>query len=128
MHYWKQYLLNNDVDVCCVSETHFNNVRSTMFREAFEDKYMVFLKSRSDMKDNDKGSGGIAVLIKKNLGEANEIKRKREDGLLWIKLIHEGRVIYIASIYILPAGAVRTAHNDRLWEQLGSDIIEYKCQ
>ena len=111
-----------------MTETHLTEEREKWFKKAVEDKFYVFCKNRSDMKERDKGSGGVAILVRKHIGEATKIEKKREDGLMWIKLLHEGRKMYIATVYLLPAGAVRIEHNDSLREQLGRDIAEFRGQ
>ena len=66
----------------------------------FGDQYIIITKNRSDIKKRDKGSGGIAILIKKDVGKVEEIKKKRTDGLLWMKIECEVRTIYIYAQYI----------------------------
>ena len=76
MYSFKQYLFTHKIDICCVTETHLNEIREKWFREVFEDQYIVIVKNRNDMKKRDKGSGGVVILVNKNVGKVEVVKKK----------------------------------------------------
>ena len=78
------------------------------------------------MKRGDPGSGGVAIMMKKELGKIDFIKKKRIDGLMWTKIECEGRIIYIATVYMVPQGSPYYENNNVIREQLEEDIGAYK--
>ena len=126
MYAWKQYLCRREIDICCVTETHLNEEREKMFRMVFEDRFIVHSKRRRNMKVRDKGSGGIAIMVRREVGEVEMITEKRMDGLMWTKIVCVGRKLFIATVYIVPEGTVRAGQNISIREELERDIGKYK--
>ena len=60
------YIRKTGWGVTCLTETKWNEVRETVFRNLAKD-YWVFCKHREGTKDNDDGSGGVAILVKKDM-------------------------------------------------------------
>ena len=123
---WKQYLKRNEIDICCVSETHLNDERKLIFEKVSEKQIHVVVKNRADVKDSRKGSGGVAILVRKKIGKIKVIKIKTSDGLLWVQIESSSRFIYVASVYLVPRGSTRWENNSKIWENLERDIIEYR--
>ena len=114
MYSFKQYLFIHKINICCVIETHLNKRRERWFREVFGDQYIVIVKNMRDMKKMDKVSGGIAILVKKTIGKIERVMKKRSNGLMWISIKCEGRIIYLAPVYIVPVGSTRYEQNVKM--------------
>ena len=111
---WKQYLEDNNVDICCITETHLKDTnigrrqnkkkkfQNTEFHKFFKDSYEVITKNRRNQRGR-RGHGGIGIMIKRNIGKVREIEQKRQDGLLWTEISCGHRKIYIATDYMVPA-------------------------
>ena len=91
---WKQYLENNKVDICGITETHLKNTKirrkqmrtknnigryqTAEFHKFFTDQYIVITKNRRNQRGR-RGHAAIGILIKTNVGKVKEIERKRND-------------------------------------------------
>ena len=76
---WKQYLEDNNIDICSMTETWLKDTNKmnnrnlssttiiTEFHKFFEDQYIVFTKNRKNQRGR-KGHGCIGILIRKNIG------------------------------------------------------------
>ena len=80
------------------------------------------------MKHGDKGSGGVAILVRKGLGTVEEVKTKGIEGLLWAKIKCEGRTLIVAAVYLVPIGSRYYEKNYNIREQLEKDIGMFKQQ
>ena len=142
---WKHYLEDNNIDICCITETWLkeSNIQSkankeknrnmesptvrTEFHKFFEDQYTVITKNRKNQRWR-KGHGVIWILVRKKIGKAKKITRKRQDGIMWTEIRCGGRLIYIATVYMVPIGSPYYEQNEIIRQELESDIREYKEQ
>ena len=83
---WKQYLLEEAIDICCVTESRLDSRRDGIFGEMFGDVFNCFIRSRRNMKRLDPGSGGVVVLVKKDLGKARLMKNGKCEDLVWVEV------------------------------------------
>ena len=73
---WKQYLIEEKVDICCVTETHTDERRAEMMKDILADKFHCITKIRKNSKRRDYGSGGLAIIVVKR--GCDLIKKKAE--------------------------------------------------
>ena len=92
-----------------------------------KNQYTLITKNRKNQKGW-KGHGGIAILIKKNIGKTKIIEGKRHDGIIWIEISCGGRKIFLASIYMVPVGSPFYEENDIIRKELEKYITEFKDQ
>ncbi len=50
MRCWKQYLIEEDIHLCCVTETHMDSTREEDSREIFEDEFQCSVRIRGERK------------------------------------------------------------------------------
>lgn len=128
MRRWKQYLIEEDIEICCVTETHLNKKREIIFREIFKEDFNCIIRNRKDRKEGDSGSGGLAILIKKGLAKVNPILKKGSDEIVWAEVVGAGKSLFIATVYIVPKKSTRYVDNDEVREELELNIMRYKEQ
>jgi exonuclease III len=58
MRCWKQYMVEEKVDICCVTETHLDEKRERLLISILEDKFECLSRIREERKRGDYGSGG----------------------------------------------------------------------
>ena len=133
----------NKIDICGITETHMKNnnerkeiksnknkiqqsiTKETDFHRFFEDQYIVITKNRKKQKGR-RGHGGIGIVVRKNIGTVKELKEKSNDGILWIEINCGGRMLYIATVYMVPIGSPFYEQNSQIRQELEKDISEYK--
>ena len=125
---WKQYLLEKEIDICCVTESRLDSARDKIFEEMFGDVYNCFIRSRTHMKRLDPGSGGVAILVKKGIGKATLTKIGKCQDLVWVEVEGEDMTLYVASAYMVHAGSNWQANNLVLRNELEEDMMTYKNQ
>ena len=119
-------MVDEYVDICCITETHMDEKREKQLLSIFEDKFECISKIRKNKKRNDYGSGGIAVMVRKDRGKIKQVKGKGRDGILWVEVEGTGRKMYIATVYIVPMKSTRYKQNIELRRELEEDIIRFK--
>ena len=123
---WKQYLLEEEIDICCVTESRLDARRDGIFEEMFGDVFNCFIRSRKHMKRRDPGSGGVVVLVKKDIGVARLIKNGKCEDLVWVEVEGKDTPLYIASVYMVHARSNWQSNNMLLPSELEEDIITFK--
>ena len=137
---WKQYLIDHNVDICCITETHLKSLKKPKrtkgskkkyqesdFQKFFKDQYTIITKNRKNQKGR-RGHGGVGILVKKKVGIVKEVEGKRNEGLLWIEVNCGKRKIFIATVYMVPAGSPYYTGNNKIRLDLERDITEFKEQ
>ena len=51
MRYWKQYLVEEKIDICCATETHMDEEREKLLIDIFEDKFECISKIRKEREE-----------------------------------------------------------------------------
>ena len=95
---WKQYLLEEKVDLCCVTETHFDEKREQLFKEVFGIEFHCLSKIRKNRKRQDYGSGGVAILVRKGRGRPKLARYKGSDEIVWAEIEGLGRTIHVIAV------------------------------
>ncbi|NRA93849.1 MAG: hypothetical protein HRU26_14440 [Psychroserpens sp.] len=67
-------------------------------------------------------------MVRKKIGTIKQVKKKKTDGLLWVQIECSGRLIFLASVYLVPRGSTRWGNNNKIWENLERDIIEFRTK
>ena len=64
--------------------------------------------------------------MRKNKGKIKLVKRKGNEGILWVEVEGTGRKMHLAVVYIVPTKSTRYKNNIALRNELEEDIIKYK--
>ena len=106
----------------CLTETKWNEVRENVFRNLAKD-YWIFCKHRKGIKDNDDGSGGVAILVKKDLDWDREpvpIEGVGEvEGVIRVSVYGTGERYNIGGFYVPPSTSDWAITNELVWERDG---------
>merc|ERR1712083_413232 len=112
MRCWKQYLVEEKIDICCATETHMDEEREKLLIDIFEDKFECISKIRKERKKGDYGSGGLAILMRKSKGKIKLVKKKGNEGILWVEVEGTGRKMHLAVVSL----------SDLIWSEWGSQV------
>ena len=125
MRCWKQYLMESGVDLCAMTETHFDQKKEKLFHQMFEDEYEIVTKIRRNRKRRDYGSGGVAVVVRKGNYTIAKAKKTVHEDVLWVEVKGMARRIFIAVVYIVPLKSSRYYKNGALRRELEEDIVNF---
>ena len=125
---WKQYLMDADVDMCGVTETHGNEKKDRMMHSVMGDDYHCITKIRKNRKARDHGSGGLAIVVRKGRGIPKIAKAKGSDEILWVEMKEIGRKIFVAVVYIVPSKSTRYHQNGAIRRELTADIMRFTAE
>ena len=93
--------------------------------------YMEFNVCRPSVKSARRGSGGITVLLRKQLSDYLCFVKSHENGIVWFKVIQQSYDqcdIYLCYIYIPPKDSFRNVVTDEdLFDLLYTDVIKYNA-
>merc|ERR1712150_141939 len=67
-----EYILNRKVHIWVLTETHLKKGSEILFDNIFETRYQVIHNSRKRINKMDNGSGGVTILIDKNIEWKNK--------------------------------------------------------
>ena len=126
MRCWKQYLYEEDVDICGATETRMNVDREKKFHAVFKDDFHCVTKIRKNRKKNDFGSGGLALLVRKGSGTPRLAKESGSDEILWVEMEGLSQKVYIAVVYLVPVKSTRYKFNGAVRRELEVDIIKFR--
>ena len=126
MMMWKQYLMEEKVDLCGATETHMDEKREEEIGSVFENDYHCITKRRRRRKKGDYGSGGLAVLVRRGAGVPKLAKEKGSDEILWVEIEGLERTIYVAVVYLVPRKSARYGGNEEVRRELEGDIVEFR--
>ena len=116
MRCWKQYLVEEKIDICCATETHMDEEREKLLIDIFEEKFECRSKIRKERKKGDYGSGVLAILMRKDKGKINLVKRKGNEGIIWVEVEGTGRNVHLAVILGVPNDLFSTGwRNSKRW-------------
>ena len=122
---WKQYLMDEDVDICGATETHGNEKNDRMLHSVMDDDYHCITKIRKNRKARDYGSGGLAIVVRKGRGVPKLAKAKGSDEILWVEMKEMGRKLFVAVVYLVPSKSTRYHLNGATRSELTSDIMKF---
>ena len=128
MRMWKQYIMEEEIDLCCATETHMDARRQKEIEDVFETDYHCILKRRKKRKKGDYGSGGLAVLVRRGMGVPKVAKNKGSDEILWVEVDGLGGTIYIAVVYLVPKKSSRYGDNNGVRRELEEGIYEFRAR
>ncbi len=121
--------LINGEDIIAITETHIGE----------HDKlsvpgYVVKRKVRKKSRKAKKYSGGIALIVKKELESSIEILKSKSDNILWskIKCSDGGNDFLLGTVYISPLNSTYSknvlCNQFKTWEILTEEIAFYKSK
>merc|ERR1712083_1009573 len=87
-----------------------------LFDNIFENRFQVIHNSRKRISKMDKGSGGVTILIDKNIKWKNiptEMKNRRNEGMPWIYVETDDKKLNICGVYIVPNSSNRSTINNK---------------
>ena len=128
MRMWKQYLMEEEIDLCCATETHMDARREKEIEEVFENDYHCILKRRKKRKKGDYGSGGLAVFVRRGMGVPRVARSKGSDEILWVDIEGLERKIYVAAVYLVPKKSSWYADNAEVRRELEEGIYEFRAR
>jgi len=120
--------MEEDIDLCCVTETHMNEAREGKFKEIFGDVFHCITSRRMKTKNKDTGSGGVAIVVRKGRGRVREVKRKGNDDIVWAEVEGLGQKIHVAGVYMVPIKSSRYKNNPAMRQELEREIERLRHQ
>ena len=126
MRMWKQYLMEERVDLCGATETHMDAKREKEIESVFENDFHCIMKRRRKRKKGDYGSGGVAIFVRRGAGRPKLAKEKGSDEILWVEVEGIGRTVHVAVVYLVPKKSSRYGDNMEVRRELEEDIIRFK--
>ena len=126
MRMWKEYLMEEGVDLCGATETHMDARRKKEFESVFENDYHCIMKRRRKRKKGDYGSGGLAIFVRRGAGVPKLSREKGSDEILWVEVEGLERIIYVAVVYLVPRKSARYGGNAEVRRELEEDIVEFR--
>jgi hypothetical protein len=106
------------------TETHFEQKHSLAFEEIAEKKeYKTYSITRL-MRRFDKGSGGVTVMVDKQL-QSREMRRSKLEDLIWVRLEIGQERVFIGGTYLVPEASSRRRKAEQLVEEIGKDVARF---
>merc|ERR1712228_632008 len=116
-----EYILNRKVHIWVLTETHLKKGSEILFDNIFENRYQVIHNSRKRISKMDNGSGGVTILIDKNIKWKNkpkEMKNRRNEGMTWIYVETQDKKMNICGVYIVPKSSNRATINNTIIDEI----------
>ncbi len=116
------------VDVCVVSESRFIEGRGEeLMQEIFREEYEWYGRDRRGQRSKG-GEGGVGILMRKGIGEANVIKISDNYDLIWLKIEIKQEILAIGGVYLSPEYSNRVGSLEELLEELEDDISRFRTE
>lgn len=111
-------------DICCFQECKTDGVDEISIRERFSDYgYEIFFNHRKKLSKS--RSGGVAMVMKKNIFDKCVILQSSITDVLWVLLkLDTNMTILIGNIYVPPMGSRFFNHN--VFESIELEIISFQ--
>ena len=125
----QEFITNINSDIVCLAETHCKSQNS---HEIQFNGYTTFSVCRPNLKK--KGSGGLAVLIKKHLRPGIKFEKIISTDFIFFKMCKKffsmPEDVYICAVYLPPINSSYTQkdQNVSLFDILEDEISKYCCK
>jgi hypothetical protein len=106
------------------TETHFEQKHSLAFEEIAEKKeYRTYSITRL-MRRFDKGSGGVTIMVDKQL-QSREMRRSELEDLIWVRVEIGKERLFIGGTYLVPEASSRCRKAEQMVEEIGRDVARF---
>ena len=110
------------VHIVIWTETHFQQKHSLIFEKiADKNGYKTYSITRW-MRRFDKGSGGVTIMVDKQL-RSREIRKSKLEDLMWVEVDVGREKIVIGGAYLVPESSSRGRKAEQLVEEIGRDVL-----
>ena len=111
-------------DVICLAETHLGPND-----DLFMNGYKIYRKDRLDTRHAYNFYGGLAICIRNELSAGIRLVDTECSEIMWCRLSREyfnlDRDIFLANVYVSPAGSSFGARNECVFEALERDVCRF---
>ena len=115
------------VHIVIWTETHFQQKHSLIFEKiADKNGYKTYSITRW-MRRFDKGSGGVTIMVDKQL-RSREIRKSKLEDLMWVEVDVGREKIVIGGAYLVPESSSRGRKAEQLVEEIGRDVARFALE
>ena len=115
------------VHIVIWTETHFQQKHSLIFEKiADKNGYKTYSITRW-MRRFDKGSGGVTIMVDKQL-RSREIRKSKLEDLMWVEVDVGREKIVIGGAYSVPESSSRGRKAEQLVEEIGRDVARFALE
>jgi hypothetical protein len=81
---------------------------------------------RWDQKTTGGGSGGVGLLVRKDIGKVTRESRCCGEGVVSVRIERGGEVLFVIMVYLVPSGSKWYSRNAGIRERVASAVAEFK--
>jgi hypothetical protein len=111
-----------NIDILVITETWFDDGTSiNIMKKSFGTEFIWYGHDKPEQKSWS-GSGGIGILLRRNIGEISLIKVSKKSDIIWVKVTIHSFILFVAAVYFPH---LNSNQNDKFADNLAE--LEADC-